>query len=137
MLESFGALDKLQDFVSNYGRAFYGRSAGANARRIVLERVKRYRVDDTWTFGDETVQPFWAGRELDWQISDVSPPTMERRQQALTSTIHRFGSHRWGRTAIAPEGVRAVLEAVPLAVIGAVVVIMLGMVYNIEQCLGS
>lgn len=73
MLESFGALDKLQNFVSGYGRAFYGRSAGANARRIVLEKAKRYRVEDTWSFGDQTVRPFWAGKELGWQISDVNP----------------------------------------------------------------
>lgn len=72
MLESFGALDKLQNFVSDHGRAFYRRSAGANARRIVLAKVKRYRVEDTWSFGDATVRPFWAGKELDWEISDVS-----------------------------------------------------------------
>jgi len=90
MLESFGAVDKLQNFASGYGRAFYRRSVGVNARRIVLERVKRYRVGDTWSFGDETVRPFWAGKELGWQISDVSPST-ERppRSQALTGSYLR------------------------------------------------
>lgn len=75
LLESFGALDRLQNFVSNYGRAFYGRKAGANARRIVLDKVNNYRMEDTWTFDDESVRPFWGGKELGWQISDVS--TME------------------------------------------------------------
>lgn len=70
MLESFGALDKLQNFVSGYGRAFYRRSPGANARRIVLEKVKQYRVEDAWSFDDETVRPFWAGKELCWQIAE-------------------------------------------------------------------
>lgn len=78
MLESFGALDQLQNFVSDYGRAFYRCSAGANARRVVLERVQRYQVDDTWTFGDETIRPFWAGKGLGWQISDVSPSVIAR-----------------------------------------------------------
>lgn len=73
MLESFGALDKLQHFVSGYGRAFYRRGAGSNARRIVLEKVQQYRVEDTWSFGDETVRPFWTGKELGWQIHDVGP----------------------------------------------------------------
>lgn len=72
MLGSFGALDKLQNFVSDYGRAFYRHSAGANARRIVLAKVERYRVEATWSFGDTTVLPFWTGKELEWEISDVS-----------------------------------------------------------------
>ncbi|KAF9221928.1 Dihydroorotase [Gyrodon lividus] len=72
ILESFGALDKLQKFVSNYGRAFYRRPPGANARRVMLQKVKGYQVEDTWSFGNESVRPFWAGKEIGWKISDVS-----------------------------------------------------------------
>ncbi|KAI6151833.1 Dihydroorotase [Pisolithus tinctorius] len=71
-LESFGALDRLQGFVSDHGRAFYGRPAGANARRIVLRRVQGIRVEDTWPLGGDRVVPFWAGKEIGWEIGDVS-----------------------------------------------------------------
>lgn len=84
MLELFGALDKLQNFVSDYGRAFYRRSAGANARRIVLAKVKGYRVEDTWSFGDATVQPFWTGKELGWQIIDVSASMKQHHLRSAT-----------------------------------------------------
>lgn len=70
MLESFGALDRLQDFVSNYGRAFYRRPPGANARRIILRKVRGIKVADTWPVGDDRVIPFWADKELEWGISD-------------------------------------------------------------------
>jgi dihydroorotase len=70
MLQSFGALDKLQNFVSYNGRAFYRYPPGANARRVVLQKVKGYRVEDVWTVGNETVRPFWGGKEIEWQIID-------------------------------------------------------------------
>ena len=69
MLESFGALDRLQNFVSGYGRAFYKRPPEANARRITLRRVNGIKVEDTWRVGGDHVVPFWAGRELGWEIS--------------------------------------------------------------------
>ncbi|KIJ70344.1 hypothetical protein HYDPIDRAFT_105051 [Hydnomerulius pinastri MD-312] len=71
MLESFGALDKLQNFVSDYGRAFYRRPPSANARRIVLQKVKGIKVEDTWVIGNVSVTPFWAGKEIGWRISDA------------------------------------------------------------------
>lgn len=71
ILESFGALDRLQGFVSDYGRAFYRQPAGANARRIILGRVKGIRVEDTWPLGGDCVVPFWAGKEIGWEISDA------------------------------------------------------------------
>jgi len=70
MLESFGALDKLQNFVSSNGRAFYRCPPGANARLVVLQKVKGYQVEDVWSVGNETVRPFWAGKEIGWKIID-------------------------------------------------------------------
>lgn len=72
MLESFGALDRLQNFVSNYGRAFYKRPPAANARRIILRKVRGIKVEDTWPLGHDRVIPFWADKELEWEISTCS-----------------------------------------------------------------
>ncbi|KAH7887978.1 Dihydroorotase [Phlebopus sp. FC_14] len=71
ILESFGALDRLQNFVSSNGRAFYRRPPSAKARRITLQRVQGLKVDDTWVIGDESVTPFWAGKEIGWKIYET------------------------------------------------------------------
>lgn len=66
LLESFGALDKLEGFVSTNGRAFYGRPAGPE--KILLNR-KTLPVMDSWEGEDGAkVVPFWAGREIGWEI---------------------------------------------------------------------
>ena len=62
----FGALDKLEAFVSTNGRAFY-RKPAREADKVVLRRAKK-RVDDIWSQGEDSVVPFWAGKELLWEI---------------------------------------------------------------------
>lgn len=71
LLETFGALDKLEGFVSVFGRKFYGRevAAGNRENRVTLEKLKKSKVlDASYTLGGESVVPFWAGRELGWEI---------------------------------------------------------------------
>ncbi|THH33605.1 hypothetical protein EUX98_g599 [Antrodiella citrinella] len=68
LLESFGSLDKLEGFVSGNGRAFYQRPAKAAAQKTVLRRVGGKKVDAKWAKGDEEVVPFWAEKEIGWEI---------------------------------------------------------------------
>ncbi|KAH7930017.1 dihydroorotase [Leucogyrophana mollusca] len=69
LLESFGALHRLQDFVSGFGRRFYDRPARHGVSPIVLKRVKGVKIESKWPLGDDdSVIPFWAGRELGWEI---------------------------------------------------------------------
>ncbi|KAH7916152.1 dihydroorotase [Hygrophoropsis aurantiaca] len=72
LLESFGALHRLEDFVSNNGRRFYDRPASLDATPVVLKRVKG-AIESQWPFGDDSsVVPFWAGKEIGWKIEPVS-----------------------------------------------------------------
>ncbi|KAI0347549.1 dihydroorotase [Trametopsis cervina] len=66
LLESFGALDKLEGFVSAHGRAFYRRPAREGAQ-VTLRRAESV-VPEAWSVGEDSVVPFWAGRELGWEI---------------------------------------------------------------------
>ena len=66
LLESFGALDKLESFVSTNGRAFYRKPARAG-EKVVLRRAKA-KVQEVLTQGEDSVVPFWAGKELNWEI---------------------------------------------------------------------
>ncbi|KAI0759928.1 Dihydroorotase [Irpex lacteus] len=66
LLESFGALDKLEGFVSTNGRAFYKKPARAGLE-VSLRRTTK-RIDEVWTQGQDSVVPFWAGKELGWDI---------------------------------------------------------------------
>jgi dihydroorotase len=90
LLESFGALDKLEGFVSGFGRAFYGREVagdvpttsalsmstmgkvGESGRDVVVLRkvsMERGRViDERYLEGEESVVPFWSGRAIGWEI---------------------------------------------------------------------
>ncbi|KZT12754.1 dihydroorotase [Laetiporus sulphureus 93-53] len=68
LLDSFGALDRLEGFVSTNGRAFYGVPARADKDRITLKRVQGRLVPESWEEGGQSVVPFWAGKELNWEI---------------------------------------------------------------------
>jgi len=71
LLESFGALDKLDGFVSDFGRAFYKREAGANIHsKVVLQRTSagEASIDNRYVLNNDVVVPFWAGREIGWKI---------------------------------------------------------------------
>jgi dihydroorotase len=71
LLESFGALDKLQGFVSDFGRAFYGREVADKKDTVILRKVPmecRRMIDDKYVDGGESVVPFWAGRLIGWEV---------------------------------------------------------------------
>jgi dihydroorotase len=64
-------LDKLEGFVSRFGRAFYGRELQGTIEgkeKTVLRKIAGKRVDEQWVMGNESVVPFWAGKELRWEI---------------------------------------------------------------------
>jgi dihydroorotase len=73
LLESFGALDQLSGFVSEFGRRFYGFELDGDKGRYSAP-VKLVRVGSTvsqkLSLGDQSVVPFWAGRSLDWSIEE-------------------------------------------------------------------
>jgi dihydroorotase len=71
LLEDFGALDKLEGFVSTFGREFYrvevglGDEGGRTARKVELRRTKK-----TVEGQEGSVVPFWSGREIGWEVVD-------------------------------------------------------------------
>ncbi|KAJ4472218.1 Dihydroorotase [Lentinula aciculospora] len=62
ILESFGALDRLEGFVSTFGRDFY--KLPANGSKVMLQRAS----EEGYTLKDESVVPFWAGKQINWTI---------------------------------------------------------------------
>ncbi|KAK4687902.1 hypothetical protein P7C73_g2200, partial [Tremellales sp. Uapishka_1] len=73
LLEGFGALDKLEGFVSGNGRRFYGIEA-EKGRELVLRRSPDGEgkvVGVLRGAGGVEVVPFWAGKELGWEIVDA------------------------------------------------------------------
>ncbi|KAF5388313.1 hypothetical protein D9615_000153 [Tricholomella constricta] len=72
LLESFGALDKLEGFVSSFGRAFYRQAVTSDhPSKVVLRRPSAGSslVDNKYALGEDSVVPFWAGREIGWEIA--------------------------------------------------------------------
>jgi dihydroorotase len=69
LLESFGALDKLEGFASSFGRKFYGNPAQAG-KEVTLRRPAVKSVVPTLVSNKEGIEivPFWAGKELGWEI---------------------------------------------------------------------
>jgi dihydroorotase len=68
LLDSFGALDQLPGFVSDFGRAFYRRPA-KEGKTITLRKIGGGNiVDEKYVQGGDELIPFWAGRRLDWEI---------------------------------------------------------------------
>jgi len=63
--EDAGALAQLEGFASLHGPAFYG--LPANGETVTLVR-DAWRVPDTLPFGDDTIVPLHAGRELRWRV---------------------------------------------------------------------
>lgn len=67
LLEGFGALDKLQGFVSDHGRKFY--NVPATKGSVTLRRpTTPFKVPTLLTGHGNEVVPFWAGQELAWEI---------------------------------------------------------------------
>lgn len=69
LLEDFGALDRLEGFVSMNGRAFYKMPIGPQdvETKTVLRKVDGNKVADSWGLGGESVVSFWAGKKLRWE----------------------------------------------------------------------
>jgi len=74
LLESFGALDWLSGFVSEFGRRFYGFGPGDDDKNEYSAPVKLVRtgstIDQELSLGDQSVVPFWGGRTLNWSIEE-------------------------------------------------------------------
>jgi dihydroorotase len=68
LLGSFGALDKLEGFVSRNGRAFYKREVASGDDMVRLRRRHGVVVRRKYTLREQDVVPFWSGRDLDWEI---------------------------------------------------------------------
>ena len=70
LLESFGALDKLEGFVSAHGRAFYGRPVVGADKPVTLRRAANRVVGiEGYGTGATHVVPFWAGKSIGWEIA--------------------------------------------------------------------
>jgi dihydroorotase len=68
LLESFGALDKLEGFVSKNGRAFYKKEIASTENIIVQLKRRKAPVAERYTLKEEEVVPFWSGKDLEWEI---------------------------------------------------------------------
>ena len=70
LLESFGALDRLEGYVSGNGRAFY-RVPPKQGEQVVLKRITDGRKVQGLITGKGGIQvvPFWAGKSLGWEIA--------------------------------------------------------------------
>ncbi|KAJ8086303.1 dihydroorotase [Marasmius tenuissimus] len=77
VLESYGALDRLEDFVSTFGRRFYKRelTGETSAKKVTLKQVPEgFKIQGSYGIAsEENVVPFWAGKDIKWKI-------MEERQ---------------------------------------------------------
>lgn len=60
-----GALEKLEGFASHFGADFYGRPR--NTKKINLQRMA-WQAPETVTHGGDTWVPYWAGKQLQWQV---------------------------------------------------------------------
>lgn len=67
LLESFGALSQLNDFVSTNGRRFYKKELASSSSVVQLKRTP-FAIQEHWKHGSESVTPFWAGKRLGWAL---------------------------------------------------------------------
>lgn len=64
-------MDKLNGFASEFGRSFYGIPAQEGSRDVVLKKTGPKVVAEQYTQSDLKVVPFWAGKELNWEIESA------------------------------------------------------------------
>lgn len=69
LLESFEALDKLEGFVSDFGRSFYGQPIKTEGKSVILRRSPAKLVDEQYILGNNVLVPFWAGEAIGWEIA--------------------------------------------------------------------
>jgi dihydroorotase len=72
ILDSFGAIDRLDDFASKNGRRFYGIEAPKNPKILTLQKVEKV-VGQKFGYKNDLkeqseVVPFLAGKTLAWSI---------------------------------------------------------------------
>ncbi len=65
--ENAGALDKLEGFSSHYGADFYG--LPRNKDTVTLTKTD-WHVPESYSLGDSTVVPMFAGKTLGWRLQD-------------------------------------------------------------------
>lgn len=72
LLESFGALDRLEGFVSTFGRNFYKKLASEGLEHnVTLRRVPEGTaglIPEKYEEDGEALVPFWAGKPLSWEL---------------------------------------------------------------------
>jgi dihydroorotase len=65
VFEAAGCIERLENFASRFGAAFYG--LPANSGTITLEK-KEWKVPATLPFGDDVVVPLRAGETCPWKL---------------------------------------------------------------------
>lgn len=72
LLESFDALENIGLFVSGHGRSFYKipiENQKVGTKAVSLRRAPAGSVvDEKYVSGTESLVPFWAGKEIGWEI---------------------------------------------------------------------
>ncbi|KAG8834877.1 hypothetical protein FRC17_006622 [Serendipita sp. 399] len=68
LLDSFGALDNLVAFISTNGRRFY--KVEDEQPSIIRIRKIPYTIYPSLSLKDETVIPFWAGKQIEWGLAE-------------------------------------------------------------------
>jgi dihydroorotase len=72
LLESFDALENIGLFVSGHGRHFYKipiENQRVGTKTVSLRRAPAGSVvDEKYMSGTESLVPFWAGKEIGWEI---------------------------------------------------------------------
>lgn len=66
VFSQLNALDKLENFASRFGPAFYG--LPVNTDKITLTQTA-WTLPNNLSFGEETVLPFFAGETLSWKTT--------------------------------------------------------------------
>ncbi|TFY61061.1 hypothetical protein EVJ58_g4747 [Rhodofomes roseus] len=70
LLDSFGALDRLESFVSINGRAFYRVPVAPGEDKVFIRRTSGKLIEEQLVQGEQSVVPFWAGKPIGWEIVD-------------------------------------------------------------------
>ena len=65
-------MDKLEDFVSKNGRAFYKKEITSTDDGTDIVRLRRRKapVTERYLLKGEEVVPFWTGKDLEWEMID-------------------------------------------------------------------
>lgn len=73
-LESFDALENIGLFVSGHGRKFYKvpiENQKVGTKTVSLRRAPAGSVvDEKYISGNDSLVPFWAGKEIGWEIAE-------------------------------------------------------------------